>query len=211
MSKKTKVIIVVAVVVVAVAIAGVALTSKSKSTTEFEDFMAPSIGGDGGGPVEGRFSTEIGESKAPGETADEAAPGEGERGPGAPTGVRPRSPRGEGGRGDREWGGGPRGEGAPSGAGPRGERGPGGEGERRERGQWLRERLTEEQYAQYEKKRTELRESGATREESRAALRELLQSFGVEMPERRSGGPGGPGSPGGPGGGGRSGGGPGGG
>jgi hypothetical protein len=56
-----------------------------------------------------------------------------------------------------------------------------------------------------------LRESGATREESRAALRELLQSFGVEMPERRSGGPGGPGSPGGPGGGGRSGGGPGGG
>lgn len=70
----------------------------------------------------------------------------------------------------------PRGEGR--GEGPRDGRGP---------GPGLMDQLSEEQQAAVHELVSGMRESGATREEIHAAVRELVQSWGIELPEQPPG------------------------
>ena len=56
-------------------------------------------------------------------------------------------------------------------------------GERRGYGLNLHDSLTEEQRTALHEKVTEMREAGATREEIRAARREMLEKYGIEVPE----------------------------
>ena len=56
-------------------------------------------------------------------------------------------------------------------------------GERKGRGLDLRDSLTEEQRTALHEKVTEMKEAGATREEIHEARREMLEGYGVELPE----------------------------
>jgi len=56
-------------------------------------------------------------------------------------------------------------------------------GERRGHGLNLHDSLTDEQRTALHEKVTEMREAGDTREEIRAARREMLEEYGVEVPE----------------------------
>jgi DNA-binding transcriptional regulator YhcF (GntR family) len=60
-------------------------------------------------------------------------------------------------------------------------------GEQRGRMKEVFEQLTEEQRKAIHDKVVEMREADATREEIRAAVREMLESFGIELPEGAEG------------------------
>jgi hypothetical protein len=50
-------------------------------------------------------------------------------------------------------------------------------------------RLTEEQREAVHARMREMRESGASREETHATIREMLKGYGIELPDRKEGAP----------------------
>jgi len=68
-----------------------------------------------------------------------------------------------------------------------GRRGEGWRGEGRGPGHRLMEQLTQEQRDAVHARVTEMREAGASREEVHAAVHQLLESFGIELPDELGG------------------------